>query len=111
MEPLVTQHIRDLFKKTVDLLFVILSDLSTVNEIKTKPRLMELEETLQELEAIWHDSHTDLIVMMDELLSLKSGLELFSDYLYRATKSKIKGKFTIILTVSIMFVYMVQDCF
>ena len=103
MESLVPQHIRDLFKKTIDLLFLILSDLSTVNEIKTKSRLIELEETLQQLEVIWHDSQTDLIVMIDELLNLKSGLELFSDYLYRATKSKILGKFTIISTASIIF--------
>ena len=106
-----SHHIRDLFKKTVDSLFLVLSDLSTINEIKAKPRLMELEETLQELEVIWHDSHTDRNVMIDELLNLKSGLELFSDYLYRATKSKILDKCTITSTVSIIYAYIRQYCF
>ena len=111
MESLVTHHISDLFEKTVDSLFLILRDLSTINEIKAKPHLMELEETLQELEVIWHDSHTDRNVMIDELLNLKSGLELFSDYLYRATKSKILDKFTIISSVSIISPYIGQYCF
>lgn len=82
----------DLVEKTKGILLSLLTTLGKVeSEVYSESLLVQFEEHLQELDhAIENSVGTAAAKGIFE--GLQSGLEKFSDYLYRITKSETKGK-------------------
>lgn len=82
-----TEHVVTLVKKVGSSLFSVLSNIHLTDELPSRQYLVKLEESFLELEAIWNSQSLHAPTITEELLNLKSGFEMFSDYIYRASKS------------------------
>lgn len=92
MELVIDDPALDLVEKTKGILLSLLTTLGKVeSEVYSESLLVRFEEHLQELDhAIENSLGTAAAKGIFE--GLQSGLEKFSDYLYRITKSETKGK-------------------